>query len=128
MSQLAPEREDEAYRAAVLAKAFVRAGDRLGLTNQVLGNVVGLSDSSISRLRSGDSRLLTRGSKPRELATLFLRLYRSLDAIVGGDDNVSAQWIRNSNTALEGVPVELMQSTLGLVRVIDYLDSRRAIV
>lgn len=128
MSHTAIKAENEAYRATVVGKALIRAGDRLGLTNQILGNVIGLSDSSISRLRAGDARLLARGSKPRELATLFLRLYRSLDAIVGGDDGVSAQWIRNFNTALEGVPVELIQSALGLIRVIDYLDSRRAIV
>ncbi len=128
MSHTAIKAEDEAHRATVVGKALIRAGDRLGLTNQILGNVIGLSDSSISRLRAGDARLLARGSKPRELATLFLRLYRSLDAIVGGDDGVSAQWIRNFNTALEGVPVELIQSALGLIRVIDYLDSRRAIV
>jgi hypothetical protein len=35
-----------------------------------------------------------------ELAVLFVRLYRSLDAIVGGDDAVAAAWLRNRNTAL----------------------------
>lgn len=127
MAQVAAKPADDERRASVVASAFVRAGEKLALTNQVLGNIIGLSDSSISRLRGGDSRLLTHGSKPRELATLFLRLYRSLDAIVGGDDGLSAQWLRNANTALDGVPIEMIQSTLGLVRVIDYLDSRRAI-
>jgi transcriptional regulator with XRE-family HTH domain len=114
-------------RAAVVAKAFIRAGEKLKLTNRELAEIVGLSEASVSRVRSGDAKLLTN-NKPRELATLFLRLYRSLDAIVGGDDMVSARWMRNANTALGGAPIDLIASAQGLVRVTDYLDSRRAVV
>jgi len=114
-------------RRAVVASAFIRAGDKLELTNKILGKVIGLSDSSITRIRGGDAKLLVDGSKPRELATLFLRFYRSLDAIVGGDDKVSAQWLRAANTALNGIPIEMIQSVRGLIRVVDYLDSRRAV-
>jgi hypothetical protein len=119
---------DADRRAAVVAKAFIRAGDKLDLTNKVLANLIGLSESSITRIRCGDARLLADGSKPREFATLFLRLYRSLDAIMGGDDAVSTQWLRHANTALGGVPIAMIQSVQGLIRVIDYLDSRRAVV
>jgi hypothetical protein len=59
---------------------------------------------------------------------LFVRLYRSLDAIVGGDDGVAAAWIRNRNIALNGTPLELIQTVSGLTNVIDYLDARRAAV
>jgi len=59
---------------------------------------------------------------------LFVRLYRSLDAIVGGDDSVAADWLKNSNRAFDGVPLEIIQSVSGLTNVIGYLDSRRAIV
>ena len=71
---------------------------------------------------------LERGDKPFELAILFVRLYRSLDSIMSGDDAVAADWLRNKNTALNGVPLELIQSVSGLVDVIAYLDARRAIV
>jgi hypothetical protein len=128
MPQLQMKSAEADQRAAVIAKAFIRAGDKLDLTNKVLANLIGLSDSSITRIRGGDARLLADGSKPRELATLFLRLYRSLDAIMGGDDAVSTQWLRNANSALGGVPIEMMQTAQGLIRVIDYLDSRRAVV
>lgn len=115
-------------RAAVIAKAFIRAGEKLRLSNRELAEIVGLSESSVSRMRAGDAKLLAQSNKPRELATVFLRLYRSLDAVVGGDDTVSARWMRNANTALKGVPVDLIASAQGLVRVTDYLDSRRAVV
>jgi hypothetical protein len=62
------------------------------------------------------------------LAVSFVRLYRSLDALMGGDDAVSADWIKNRNTALDGIPLELIQTAPGLFNVIDYLDARRAIV
>lgn len=114
--------------AVVIAKAFIRAGEKLDVSSRILGNVVGLSESSISRMRAGDSKLLGSGTKPRELATLFLRLYRSLDAIVGGDDTVSAQWLRNRNTAIGDAPINSIQSVRGLLRVIDYLDARRAVM
>lgn len=119
---------EDKERAAVIAKALIRAGEKLKINNRELGEIVGLSEASISRIRGGDGELLVQKKKPRELATLFLRLYRSLDAIVGGDDNVSSQWLRNNNTVLGGAPADLILSAQGLVRVTDYLDSRRAVV
>ena len=35
--------------------------------------------------------------KSFELALLFIRLFRSLDAIVGGDEAVARAWLRNEN-------------------------------
>ncbi len=127
MAQTERIKADAAHRAAVIAKAFVRAGANLDLTNRVLGAVIGLSESSVSRLRGGDERLLSAGTKPYELATLFLRLYRSLDAIVGGDDKISVQWLRNRNLVLGDAPINLIQTARGLIRVTDYLDARRAV-
>jgi len=37
---------------------------------------------------------------------MFLRLHRSLDAIVGGDSTVAGFWLRNRNTVL-GAPIAL---------------------
>jgi len=68
------------------------------------------------------------GQKPFELAILFVRFYRSLDGIVGGDDKVAAEWLKNKNTVLDGIPLEIIQTIAGLGNVIQYLDSRRAIV
>ena len=67
-------------------------------------------------------------TKPFELAVLFIRLYRSLDALVGGDDAVARAWLKNDNTVLKRAPIELIQSVAGLANVIAYLDARRALV
>ncbi|HLH87706.1 MAG TPA: MbcA/ParS/Xre antitoxin family protein, partial [Xanthobacteraceae bacterium] len=79
------------------------------------------------RMRSG-GYTLPAGQKSFELATLFVRLYRSLDAIVGGDDAVAGQWLRNPNLALAAEPLSLIQTVHGLMNVIAYLDARRALV
>ncbi|MBX9944182.1 MAG: MbcA/ParS/Xre antitoxin family protein [Reyranella sp.] len=114
-------------RSAVLTKAVLRAATQLGLTNKVLASVIGLSEATVSRMRAGDYALQP-GHKPFELAILLVRLYRSLDAIVGGDDAVAGAWLRNRNSLLDAQPVALIQTVPGLMNVIQYLDARRAVV
>jgi hypothetical protein len=116
-----------ADQAAVLTKATLRAAAKLGLTNKLLATVIGVSEATISRMRSG-GYTLQRGQKPFELAVLFVRLYRSLDAIVGGDDAVAGSWLKNRNTVLDAEPLALIQTVPGLMNVIQYLDARRAVV
>lgn len=111
----------------VVTRAAVRAADRLGVTARTLAAVLGVSEATMSRMRRGAFDLVP-GSKPFELAVLFVRLFRSLDAIVGGDEAVAAAWMGNPNTVLGGRPVEKIQTIPGLVDVIAYLDARRALV
>ena|SRR5437016_1457397 len=116
-----------ADQAAVLTKATLRAATQLGLTNKLLAAVIGVSEATVSRMRSGDYAL-QRGQKSFELAVLFVRLYRSLDAIVGGDDAVAGTWLKSRNTTLGAEPLVLIQTVSGLMNVIQYLDARRAVV
>jgi hypothetical protein len=111
--------------SGVVTRATLKAADRLKITNSALARIVGLSEPTVSRMRKGEY-FLERGNKPFELAILFVRFYRSLDAIVGGDDKVAGEWIINKNTALRSVPLQLIQTVAGLVNAIEYLDSRRA--
>jgi DNA-binding XRE family transcriptional regulator len=77
-----PKAISAASEATVLTKAVLRAAEHLGMTNKSLATVIGVSEATVSRMRSGDYTL-QRGQKSFELAVLFLRFYRSLDAIVG---------------------------------------------
>jgi hypothetical protein len=112
---------------AVITKAVIRAADQLGVTARILATVIGVSEASVSRMKRGEFGL-EPGTKPFELAVLFVRLFRSLDAITGGDDKVAASWLANPNTALDARPIEKLQTVSGLVDVIAYLDARRALV
>lgn len=108
--------------AAVVSKAVVRAADLLGMTQKQLAHVVGLSEASASRLVGGKFRLSPDRSKEWELALLFLRLFRSLDAIWG--DQARA-WMHAPNTALGAAPIQVATQITGLVRIVDYLDAAR---
>ncbi|WP_431321724.1 MbcA/ParS/Xre antitoxin family protein [Rhizobium sp. YTU87027] len=113
--------------ATVITKAAVNAADHLGLNARTLSAVLGVSEATISRMKRQDY-LLERGSKSFELAILLVRLFRSLDAIVGGDEVIARQWLRNANTALGATPLEKIVTISGLTDVLAYLDARRALV
>lgn len=112
---------------AVLTKAVMRASGELGITAAILSNILGLSPTSVSRMKHGGFAL-EPGSKAFELGVLFVRLFRSLDAIVGGDAAVARAWLNSPNSVLDARPVEKIQTIPGLMDVIAYLDSRRALV
>lgn len=110
----------------VLTKAVLRSAGLLGLNNTVLARAVGLSEASISRMSSG-AKVFEVGSKPAELAALVIRVYRSLDALVGNSDQHRRVWMTSYNRALNVIPKEALQTAEGLVRVVNYLDGARAL-
>jgi hypothetical protein len=124
MARLRPQ-ADPLADAAVVTKAAVRAAARLGLSNRSLARVLGVSEATVSRMGAG-AYLLKRGDKAFELALLFLRMFRALDALAGGDEQVSRAWLRNENLALGGVPAARIESVAGLIDVVGYLDADRA--
>lgn len=109
--------------APVLTKALLRAAELWGLKKRELAQILGTSEASVSRL--GRERQLNPKGKEMELAALLLRAFRSLDALVGGDERKAAAWLRARNTHLEGVPLELCERAEGLVTVVQYLDAMR---
>jgi transcriptional regulator with XRE-family HTH domain len=111
--------------AAVLAKATARAAQLLGLSGVRLATVIGVSEPTVSRVLRGD-RTLNPASKEGELAALLIRVFRSLDALVGSDDHKRLLWMSTRNKALGGVPQELIESAEGLVATLSYLDGMRA--
>jgi hypothetical protein len=110
--------------AAVLTKALLRAADRLGLRNRQVAEIIGTSEASVSRLGTS-ARTLDPASKEGELALLLLRLIRSLDALMGGDEAKSRLWLNAENAHLGGVPSQRIRRVEGLVDVVQYLDAMR---
>jgi len=110
--------------AIVLSKAVTRAAALLGLTQREVAAAIGLSSPTASRLFAGKYRLSPGRSKEWELAILFVRLFRSLDAL-WGHEATARTWLESYNVALGAAPLELIKSAAGLVRVVDYLDHAR---
>jgi hypothetical protein len=107
----------------VLTRAAIRAAERLDISRKDLARILGISAASASRLSQG--RTVDPESKEGELAALFLRCFRSLDALLGGDQEKMRAWMRSPNRHLGGVPGELACTVTGLVQTADYLDAMR---
>jgi hypothetical protein len=110
---------------AVLTRAVLRAASMLELNGAQLGRILGVSEASVSRLASG-ARAVDPESKEGELALLLVRVYRSLDALVGGAPEPRRAWLQTHNRALNGRPVDLLARAEGLAAVTRYLDGMRA--
>ena len=115
-----PRKSEKTDSGQVLIKSVLRAADIMQL-NQALG----VSPASISRMRNGGYRLVP-DSKEWELATLLLRLFRGLDAIMAGDEAALRSWLDSYNTTLHDKPRALLTQVAGLTRTVDYVDAYRA--
>lgn len=116
--------DSENQKAAIITKAVRNAADLWGLNNNQLGRILGLSDSSISRLKR-NQYFLNPNNKEWELALLFLRIFRGLDAYMGGHVENEKNWLLAENQTLTGIPLELMQTIEGLSNVVQYIDCVR---
>ena len=125
--QTVPTKAALRAQQAVLTKAALRAADKLGVNQAALASILGVSEAQVSRMKKGDAALQPN-TKPFELAVLFVQLFRSLDAIVGGDEAVARAWLANPNLALDAKPAEKIRSVAGLTDVIAYLDACKTLV
>jgi len=113
-----------ASEETVLSKAVVRAARLLGLTQREVAEVLGVSVATASRLFADRYRLSSERTKEWELARLFVRFFRALDALWGHEE-AARRWLASENVALAARPVDLIGSVEGIVRVVNYLDNAR---
>jgi len=109
----------ESDKADILAQAFSNAGRALGMSQSDLGQIVGKDRTAISRGR------VDPASKAGELALLFIRCYRALYVLTGGDLKQMSHWMKTENRHTGGIPAEQVKSVQGLVMVLEYLDGIR---
>lgn len=105
--------------AQVLAKAALRAAERLGLSRSELSAVIGRDRTSISR--SG----IDPDSKSGELSKILIRCYRALAVMVDDNRDQMREWLATPNAHTGGTPQQQLQSVAGLVTVSQYLDAIR---
>lgn len=112
-------------KAGALSAAVARIADFWGFSNAKLAAILGLSPATVSRLRAG-STMLDPASKSFEAGQFLLRLFRSLDALLGSDDAAAKDWLGTHNLDLGGKPAERLDTMRGLIEVCDYVDFYRA--
>ena len=117
-----PQTSDQAE--SVLSQAVLRAAELLGVSQATMAKVLGISPATASRLFNGSYLLSKSREKEWDFAVLFVRVFRSLDAIVGDGEN-ARRWLQSHNKALNARPIDLLTKTEGIVRVLAYLDAYR---
>lgn len=115
-------------QASVVSKALLRAAEALGLSSSELAEIIGASESTLSRVRNQKRGPIPLDSKEGELGLLFLRVFRSLDALVGGNEAHAKAWLHAENRHLGGIPLHRMKKIEGLVDVAEYLDAMRGTI
>lgn len=115
-------------KSQVLTKALVNTASCLDISKVKLAQILGVSAATVTRLYA-QTYQLSPDKKEWDFAVLLVRLFRSLDSIVGGAADDAKKWLSSENKALAGKkPAELIESTEGLVRVVTYLDACRAVL
>lgn len=117
--EMSAEKIPEVNENEVLGKATLSASAKLGISQQQLENIIGRNRSSINR--SG----INPKSKEGELSLLLIRCYRSLHALMGGDDANIKHFMRTRNQVTKGVPQEQIYTIGGLVCLVQFLDAIR---
>lgn len=113
-------------RSRVLTSAVQEVAKRFDLGSTDLKDIIGVSQSTASRLLNGHYGI-PEGGKPWELSAMLVRMYRSLSSMVGGDDELARTWMHSPNRAFGGRhPAEEIKRIEGLVRACEYLDAHRA--
>lgn len=107
-----------------LSKAVVRAAEFLGFSQAAMADVLCLSAASVSRLFAGTYVLAPTRKAEWQLGLMFVRLFRSLDSILGRGEQART-WLNGENAALGGRPADLVRKMEGLGRVVAYLDAYR---
>jgi uncharacterized protein (DUF2384 family) len=127
MPRTAPAQETQ-NKQLVLTKAVVNTANYLDLPKNKLAHILGVSSATVTRLYVNTYQL-SPDKKEWDFAVLLVRLFRSLDSIVGGATDDAKKWLASENRAFAGKkPADLIESTEGLVRVVNYLDACRAII
>jgi uncharacterized protein (DUF2384 family) len=109
-----------------LRKAFIRAGEELGLDDVDLSAVLGEHVSTVLRLRHGHE-LLEPSTEARSRAMLLVELYQSLLAVAGNEQPAKV-WLSSKNRGLGGRPRDLITCRTGLEQVVEYLAVTRSII
>ena len=108
----------------VLTKAIRNMVNFYELSGKDLSTIMGISESSATRLNQG-KKIVSPNTKEGEMALLLLRLYRSLNTLVGNNHHKAKAWLNSANTYFKAKPIDRIKTITGLVDVVNYLDAMR---
>ena len=107
----------------VLAKAVLKASDKLGLKQKELANVLGVNRPDINRLKQNP--ILSPSSKQGEKALMLIRVAWALSALTGGDEVWIKRFMHYQNSVTNGIPAKQIESVEGLTIVLRFVETLR---
>lgn len=107
-------------KQTIVMKAYINAYKTMGISDGHAAKLIGVGRSTLLRKLSFETE-----SKQSELQILFIRLYRSMFALFGGDLTSMKHWFEHNNKHIRGIPKDLCFTVTGLVNVNAYLDALR---
>lgn len=111
--------KNSSYQPDVLTNATLRAGSALGLTSTQVSLVLGIEEEELENITI-DSLSCT-GLRAKQIIQIYEHLY----ALTGYNQTTMCHWMRTKNRQFSASPVEEIQTTAGLEKVLSYLESLR---
>jgi hypothetical protein len=108
----------------ILTKALCQLAKFYALTGKEISQIIGISESTASRLMQG-KKFISPDTKEGEMALLLIRIYRSLNAMVGNNHDKARRWLNSQNLYFNHKPIDEMKTIPGLIGVLNYLDAMR---
>lgn len=119
-----PSLKSDHQREIVLTKAILNLATFYDLTGKDLCHIIGISESTVTRLNQGKA-FLSPSTKEGEIALLLLRVYRGLNSLIGNNHDKAKLWLNSDNKYFNRKPIEQLKSVAGLVEVVNYIDAMR---
>jgi uncharacterized protein (DUF2384 family) len=116
--------KNDHQKELVLTKAILKLADFYNLTGKDLHSIIGVSESTITRLNQGKA-YISPTTKEGEIALLLLRVYRGLNSLIGNNHDKAKLWLNSHNKYFNQKPIDQLKTVTGLVEVVSYIDAMR---
>ncbi len=116
--------KNDHQKELVLTKAILKLADFYNLTGKDLHRIIGVSESTITRLNQGKA-YISPTTKEGEIALLLLRVYRGLNSLIGNNHDKAKLWLNSYNKYFNQKPIDRLKTVTGLVEVVSYIDAMR---
>ena len=87
-----------------MSKAVINTATYLGINRAKLAHILGVSASTVAKLYTNDY-ILSPAKREWNSAVLLVRLFRSLDSIIGGVSDDASKWLARSLSVLKFRPI-----------------------
>jgi uncharacterized protein (DUF2384 family) len=110
--------------AADLTKNFFEVTNFLGLSNREVGEILGVSEATISRAKKRERYFAQNRHHQWRVAELLIQAAQELTRIYD-HPRKEKHWFTTYNSDLRAFPITLLHSTEGLIEVVRHLESRQ---